>query len=438
MSIGKINSYAIFFLLTTLPLIYLPNTFNPYEFPKFIFFVGAVFLLLLFNLGRFWSRRSTPPQNDGRKMPIAFKIDALTKLVLIYGFVVYLSDIFGIDPRMSFLGSQFRHQGFITLLAGICLFLVVRNSRNGQNGNRGILLGAFFVCLFSLWQTAAFYLFNDKAIPTYQGRIVGTLGNPNSLAGYLVMVLPFVFTMPRIIVRILLASLILTVIIFTDSRSAFLAVGFAFLIYGIVFIYRLKLWRNIIVILLVITIVALFTLLLTNNTYPPFRSLFGHLKGDFSVTNQALIVKERGCPESWPTEYPLKLISDIYNSKIFRATREAPCDNRFLIWVVGLEALSKRPILGYGQENFEIAVPPGKMHSADNAHNIFLETAVSSGVIGLLLFVAITVIAIKKANFPIKMSLLGFLIVAQFNPLSIVEIGLFWFLLGLDNKHLYI
>lgn len=89
------------------------------------------------------------------------------------------------------------------------------------------------------------------------------------------------------------------------------------------------------------------------------------------------------------------------------------------------------PLVGFGQENFEIAVPTGKMHSADNAHNIFLETAVSSGLTGLLIFLGIIFTAFKKANFTVRMALLAFLIIAQFNPLSIVEIMLFWFLLAI-------
>lgn len=433
MSIDKLFlTFTVFILFLILPLIYLPNTFNPYEFPKFVIFVGAVFLLLLLNLRRFWSRRYTPPQNDGRKRSIAFRIDTLTKLVLLYGIIVYIADLFGLDPKTSFLGSAYRHQGFITLLAGICLFFLARNNHY-KNYIRGILFGAFLVCLVALYQAIAFYIFHDLSIPNYQGRIVGTLGNPNSLAGYLVMVLPFALFNKNIMVKIILGLMILAVVIFTDSKSAFLALGFLFLVYGVRLIYRLKLWRKIRIMLLSVTIVSLLTLL-TNNTYPPFRSLSVHLKGDLSVTNQTPIVKERGCPEIWPTEYPWKFISDIYNSKIFSFAREAPCDNRFLIWLVGLQTLSSRPLLGFGQENFEIAVPLGKMHSVDNAHNIFLETAMSSGLLVLLMFLGIIIIAFIKAGFTIRMSLLAFLIVGQFNPLSIVQIALFWFLLGVVSR----
>ncbi len=420
MSLSIIKVINLNFLFLFLPLIYLSNIFNPYEFPKFVFFVGAIFILSLVSLLRFWTG-----QNDGKRTHFVFKIDTLTKLVFFYGLVVYLADLLGLDPRTSFLGSIFRYQGFITLLAGICLFLVVRYNtyysyKIYKSYITAILTGAFFVCIFSIWQGIAFNFFHDLSIPTYQGRIVGTIGNPNSLAGYLAIVLPFALFSKNKIVKTVLSLMILTAVIFTDSRSGFLAVGLLFLIYGLRFIFKLnisKIVKGLIIVLAFMGITQLTNFYIHKNT----------------ATKQSPAIIERGCPESWPTAYPLKIISDIYNSKVFSTQREALCDNRLLMWAVGLETVSKRPILGFGQENFEIAVPVGRMHPPDNTHNIFLETAISSGLVGLFLFLGIIFTTFKKADFTIRMSLLAFLIVASFNPLSIVEIMLFWFLLGVSQ-----
>lgn len=401
------------FLFLFLPLLHMPNIFNPYEFPKFVFFVGGVFLLLLLNLRRLWSPSTT------------FKIDTLTKLVLLYGFVVYLADVLGLDPKTSFLGSQFRHQGFITLASGILLFLITRHSLNGRNDYngviRGIILGAFFVCLLSIWQGIPFYLFHDLRIPTYQGRIVGTMGNPNSLAGYLAIVLPFALFNKNKIIKLILSFLIVVVVIFTDSRSAFLAVGFVFLIYGARFLVKSNISR----VAKAIIFILVFIVLIKFVDYTFHKNIVG---------SQVPKIVERGCPESWIQVYTWTILRDIYNSKIFNFAREAPCDNRLLVWTMGLETLNKSPILGFGQENFEIAVDPGKMHSVDNAHNIFLETAISSGLLGLLAFLSVIFVALKRANLVIGLSLLAFLIVASFNPLSIAEIALFWFLLGISTN----
>jgi len=401
-------SIALFLLL---PLIYIPSIFNPYESPKFIVFATTVFILFVLNMKAIWKN-------------IASKIDSVTISVFIFGGIVYLANLLGIDPRTSFLGSQIRHQGFITLLAGICLFLIARYN-NYKIYTRWILAGAFLVSVIAIWQGINVYIFHNLTIPTYQGRIVGTMGNPNSLAGYLAIVLPFVLFNKNKIIKLVLSLMIVAVVILTDSRSAFLAVGFIFAVYGIRRILKLNISRIakvFIIVLIFVGIVKFVDYSLHKNT----------------INNQAPVISERGCPESWPIEYPLKFTSDIYNSKIFYTEREALCDNRFLIGVVGLQALSKRPILGYGQENFEIAVSAGKMHAADNAHNIFLETAMSSGLIGLFIFLEILFIAFKKSSFVVRMSLLSFLIIAQFNPLSIVEIMLLWFLLGLVHEEYFV
>lgn len=404
------SSFILRFLILILPLIFIPAIYNPYEFPKFIFFVTVVAILFLLNLKIIVKKMTTS------------KMDTLTKLVLLYGLIVYLADLLGLDPRTSFLGSIFRHQGFVTLLAGIGLFFLVRyNVYNGYKIYKSyiiaILTGGFLVSIFALWQGIAFHIFHDLSIPTYQGRIVGTIGNPNSLAGYLAMILPFVLFNKNKIVKIVLSLVILIAVIFTDSRSGFLAVGFIFIVYGARILFKLKIskiLKGFVIVLILIGVVQFINYYIHKNT----------------VSKQTPVITERGCPESWPIEYPLKIISDIYKSKILSTGREAPCDNRLLMWIVGLETLVKRPILGFGQENFEIAIPTGKMHKTDNAHNIFLETAISSGILGLIAFVGIIILALKKANFTIRMALLAFLIVASLNPLSIVEISLFWFLLG--------
>lgn len=414
-------SMAIQFLIFILPLIYLPNIFNPYEFPKFLFFVAGVEILVLYFV---WGRLKK------NKLLDISKIDIGVILVLGFGLVSLVSDIFGIDPKVSLLGSNIRHQGFLTLLCGIILFLLVRfsfNNKSYSSFKKAILVSAFLLSLISLWQVLEINIFHNYNIPTYNGRIVGTLGNPNFLGGYLAILLPFVLfngrkTFKQIIIKAVIVFAILATIFFTDSRSAFLAVGLLFLIYGLRFIFRLnisKIAKGLIVALVFLGFIKFADYTIHKNI----------------VATQVPPIKERGCPESWPIEYPLKIISDIYNSKIFNSQREALCDNRLLIEVVGLEALSKRPILGYGQENFEIAVPAGKMHVADNAHNIFLEIAVSSGIIGLLLYIAIIFYFLKKTSkWDVRLSIMTFLIIAQFNPLSISQIALFWFLLGIASR----
>ena len=109
-------------------------------------------------------------------------------------------------------------------------------------------------------------------------------------------------------------------------------------------------------------------------------------------------------------------------------------DNRGLIWVEGLKAIFSRPVLGYGQENFELIYPAYRHIKIDNAHNLFIETAVSSGFLGLFLLIMVLLYGIKAASFPVKLSLSAFILSGFFNPLSIAQIAFFWFLLGITRE----
>lgn len=78
---------------------------------------------------------------------------------------------------------------------------------------------------------------------------------------------------------------------------------------------------------------------------------------------------------------------------------------RFVIWDIALKGILERPFLGWGPENFSAvflrhynpclnspACGPGSW--ADRAHNIVLDTAVSSGVLGLLAYIGVFVATI--------------------------------------------
>ncbi len=403
-------------LILVLPLIFIPNIFNPYEFPKFIFFVTAVYLSVVFLVAHWFLRQSS--------RGIFPKIDFGIFLVLCFGIVNLISDLFGINPTISIWGNTFRRQGFITLICGVVIFFLLRSpllfSKMLSIFRKTAVISALLLALFTLWQVIQINIFHNNDIPTYNGRIVGTLGNPNFLGGYLAMLLPFVLWYRQKINRLLqiiIISITLLTIFYTDSRAAYAAVLFLFLVYAIRFLLKLRLSRIAVVFFLVLFLLGL------------FKSIDLLIYKNIAFNDPPPIIKEGGCPESWATKYPLKIITDIHNA-IPSFKREAPCDSRFLIWTIGLEALSKQPFLGYGQDNFELAISKAKMHRVDNAHNIFLETAVSSGIVGLLFYLLILFHALRKANFDIKMSLLAFIIVGQFNPLSIAQLALFWILMG--------
>lgn len=382
LSIVNISIYVVCLVLIT-PFIVVFSSYSPYEYPKFLFYgIGAGILLCIALFSWLYQKTS-----------VRFFHNHFYLLVIAYICVVFLANFLGADFVASFWGSPFRHQGFLLLLVNVGLFFAIslQNKKDRELAyivfEKGAVVVAFLLCVFAFWQAFAAFVLHAASIPLYQGRIVGTFGNPNSFGGYLVMLLPFVllfrhpfgvsFRRIKFVFRFIFVLGIVFAILLTGSRGALLATVILFALVGLLnkgFI--IKGWRKILLGL------AFFILLF----------LGGLLQ-----------------------------------------SRQSPWDNRYIIWQGGWEAFLERPVLGYGQENFAHAFTKVKFYPLDNAHNIFLEVAVASGIVGLVLFLSILGKAFFQANLAIKMSLVAFIIVAQFNPLSIGQIAFFWLLLGFKD-----
>lgn len=353
--------------------------------------------------------------------------------VLGFGIVNIISDVFGVNPMVSIFGNGFRHQGLITLLSGIIIFFLLRSPLLFKKllpvFRKTIIASALIISSIAILQAIQVNVFKNFIIPTYNGRIVGTLGNPNFLGGYLTMLLPFILWYPQksrskllYAWRIIAVMILCATIFLTDSTSSLIATGFIFLIYFILLLIKIPLPKLILIALLLLIFGA------------GDGKLIRRAITSVTLDQSAIVRNEKRCFENWPRHYPLKIITDIRKTNNIFFKRDSPCDSRFLIWIAGLNSLLKHPVLGIGQDNFESLMPKGNKYVVDNAHNIFLETAISSGLLGLLLYVLIIFYALKKASFDIKMSLLAFIIIGQFNPLSIAQISLFWILIGFSQR----
>lgn len=371
------------FVVFLLPFIFIPVSWNPYEFPAFIFFVVGVQFLFVVFLAKGFKEKS---------LSRFLNFDSLTVVIILYIFVVFVADVLGMDPRISLLGSIYRHQGFVLLLSCFIFYCLVRDLVVVKKNTSvflhifiyGLFTSVFLLCLIALWQAFAIYDLHLLSIPTYQGRIIGTFGNANFLGGYLATVLPFVLWHRwRMRWKLLLAGMIICTILLSGSRGGLLATGIVLLLFFSTKIRNKITSRNIFFFLGVFVVVII--LLIKQNSY-------------------------------WQ--------------------RVSQWDNRQIIWQAGVESVSKRPLLGVGQENFELIFPKERRMKVDSAHNIFLEVAVSSGAGGLLLFILIIALAFRQASTVVKVALIAFLISALFNPLAISQIVFFWLLLALSHKNI--
>lgn len=387
LSSERLLLYSLVIFFSLLPFLFVPSVFNPYELPKFFLLVFSAELLIILFLARFVKR------------PSFFLIDALTWLVIGFAGITFLADVFGLDPKVSLLGSMYRRQGFLTLLSCLSFFLVTRSLFQKQQLYmisllvKSVFITTLILCLYALYQAVFALLLHDPRIPLFQGRIVATLGNPNFLGGFLVMLLPFllwpeVALLPKqlrkyeILLRLVVIVIAIVVIALTVSKSALIALLFVLFAY---FFSVLKTLMQRRVVVIIAFLLCLFFLL-------------------------------------------------SYQSDLLNLKRDSIWDNRLLIWSAATQAIVSRPIFGYGQENFALVFPKERHINVDQAHNIFLEIAVSSGVSGLFFFLAIIFISLKHSGPMVRTSLAAFLITAFFNPVSIAQLALFWILLALNNQ----
>ena len=214
-----------------------------------------------------------------------------------------------------------------------------------------------------------------------EGRVFGTLGAPNVLAATAVFILPFTLKHQNFKLKLTYIAIVLLIIVLSASRSGL----FALIIISafLMMVYKLKTGTKLAAILAIILIIATQTL--------PF----------------------------------------LEKPKLFESRKE--------IWQTAVVAGFDSPIIGAGFGNTQQALVKAsenlnnniRFQSIDSSHNILLDFWVQGGSLGLVLLITIISISIvrliKKQENTILSSYLAILTALMFNPLSIVNlIGFFW------------
>jgi len=402
-SINLITLLICIYLIVS-PFVFIHGYLSPYELPKFIFvIISAQIITILFFLN--FSK---------------FKIDLLTKLVFGFLLIVLIANTLGLDPRTSLIGSSWRYQGFLLLLSGVILYLASRYFSNKKYIELSIILSGFILSFVTIMEHNLLnYGYN---FPTLNGRLVLTMGNPNFLAGYILLTIPFALYSNLLNkYKYAISIFCFTAIIFTESRSAILA---SLIIFSIYIYQKLPNTKQKIFAISAVSIIGFILL---------FKIVFTMLSTPTKDYKLDEFQRRSYCLYLIPENKPGNFIRIFYETHPQFLKRTSLCENRMIIWQEGLKAFINRPILGYGQENFELIFPKYLKFNVDNSHNLFLETLISSGILGLITLFSIFYIGLRKTLFKYKLFLISFIIISFFNPLFISGIILFWITLGLAN-----
>lgn len=357
------TSFLVFSLLFLLPFLIAPFGVTQFETPKVIFAEAGTLVLLLFLVIH---------------QKVSFHAEKIR--IILFGLILLLTfiDLFFFRTSISFFGNAFRMQG-IFLLWLLLLFSYFSSGISFRNIPWWIFGGLI----------VAEYIEMIRLPLNASQRYVGTLGEPNAAAAFLVFLWPFLFfsikkfTKWKIALFILCLAVTIYVFFLTGSRSAMIAFAIQALF---IVLYRLKLSIKKSVIICLCFVFASFSL--------PFFE------------------------------------------------KDIPYENRLEVWTAGYYAGLTHPMIGNGFGNTEYSLHQAaqlhklriRFYYVDSAHNILLDWWVQGGIIGLgvlcsLLFLSFKQFMLRKDPRNIVL-LLGILTVLSFNPASVIGLLQFWWLIG--------
>lgn len=273
---------------------------------------------------------------------------------------VFLADVFGVDPIKSLLGNYERMEGFVAIIH-IFMYFVVLSSILRTEKKWQVLFNT------SLAVAAIVSLLAVREINQDVGRIGGTLGKSTFLAIYM------------------LFHIFISFLMLTRAKSGWTKFLYSTLVVLFVFTLIHTVTRG--------TVIGLMGGLFITSLYV---SIFGHkhktLQKIAVVGFVSIILLTVSFVSLRNTDF---IQEKPILSRIASISLDAG-ETRFTLWGIAYEGFMERPVLGWGQENYNYIFDKyyePSLHSQeqwfDRSHNIFLEWLVASGVVGLATYLAL-------------------------------------------------
>ena len=363
-SITVILEKAIFagiIFILALPLL---GDYGMWLFPigrDIIFKLAVEFLLILFLV--FLTLKNWKLFENWKLEIKNFK-NPITLSILLFWLVMLLSALNSVQMEFSIWGNIYKNQGLMTWTHYVLFFFLLIGFLKEKRYWRFLIhisiLIATLVGLIALWQ-----IFQNG----FDSRAASTLSNSNYLAAYLVLLLPVAFAFFLKYKNFILGSAVaiqLLALLFTQTRGGYFGIAVAAIIFAIIYTRQ----KKILIPALFITIAWLFLI------FTPLGQSFQQKLPNFTdrFLNRQNIISDSG--------------------------------PRFEAWRTGWQGMLKKPLLGYGPENFFIAfdehysgsqdqsgslAKEGSLWESwfDKAHNFIFDIGATMGFLGLLAYIAI-------------------------------------------------
>lgn len=355
----KIVIYLGLYALLLTPFIVSGSLFFPYITGKaFYFRIVTEILFSLWLILALLDKKYRP-----QKSPVLF-------FLVLFLISLFFSNLLGINPTSSFWSNFERMEGYVTLVHLLGLFLVMSSVFKTEKKWFQFFSVSVFLSLI-MAGTAVTQVLEEGL----NYRVDTTLGNSTYLGIYMLMhvfLTIWLFSKSKINFKTIsfygLIILLQTFVVFqTGTRGSILGlIGGLILMSFSVFLFRRDNLKN----RKVFALIFLGVILL-------FSSLFA-----FKETS--LVKNFQG-------------FSRITNISIYEGTAQA----RLINWGIAWEGVKERPILGWGQNNYEFVFNKhfnprmfGQEAWFDRTHNIILDWLIAGGFLGLFFYLSIILAAL--------------------------------------------
>ena len=328
--------------------------------------------------------------------------------------LAFISTIFAINIKVSFLGENRRYEGLFSLISYYLIFLNAKSIKKKESKEKLInvflYLGLFQVA-YSLIQ-----VYSDWGIVRRADKVflaMGLCGNPNFLASYMAMLVILsstLFIKNKDKKYFVLAIIYNVGLVLAESTGPFLAVIIT-LIFIVIYFHKKEYVKR--------TLLLGFALLIT-----------------FILTNtSSMFVQEKVFNHNIPSQY--NIVSEILDTVKKVSANDEKIEElghgRIRIWSILLPKVKNYWLVGAGIDNIAYVYPQSGNQIVDKAHNQYLQILITNGLPALILYCALSLIifikGLKLKNDDIALYMLFVVYSIQaFTNISVIDVAPYFFL----------
>ena len=384
-----------------------------------IAFMGIIWILV-------WKGKLLQPKFDNEKVKIEY-------ILVIFIALLSLSTIFSADIYTSVVGAWTRHEGYLTWLVYLSVFyffyrVINYNDFSPEKLMKNLFVVSAVISIYGILQHFD-YDFISLIVPWESPTSsIAFFDNPNFYGTYLVLTMGLgmgLYLIARekkpLLFYGIVMTLMTTVLLYTNTRSAWIGLAIVALFYTFTIVKQYKLWKKWVFLLLAMGIIAVGINASEGNRY--LGKIFITLEESGDLLDEGLTGHEGS--------------------------------SRLIIWQKDLTILDDYFWIGSGVDTHAIVFPatPDELEEyfnnrtimVDKAHNEYLQLAITIGIPALLVYLLLlfsvyrkTFQALKGANkqqiyilYTLLAVITGYLVQAIFN-ISVVSVApILWMFLGI-------